>query len=1090
MKVYDFSKRELTEMPLINESSKFEYILDNNLITQIEEIPQTCTKLSLSNNKISFINSKLLSDLQMKYLDLSFNRIISLIGFEKFKLLEELNLSNNYIGDDQVNYLGSLSKLKTLNLSNNNLKNEEVKKIIYSIKSLQKINLSNNHIEQIIFDKSNGLIELELDNNKLNYLSFKTNNKSFDYLMYLSANENKLQAIDNISNLINLEYLSLSVNELKQINISKLTKLKYLQIKSNLLENVIIYKSNQLLQFIDISFNNINNFTIMGEFSSLKNLILDNNKLSTINFEENKNININNNINNNKFKNLELLDISFNLISNIKFLFLFKNVQKLNISFNNIDNLIDLLSLLKYFNQLKELNLIENEFNKNIYNVDVLNNSVFNNLNDYLNSPSVNNMYKDQLHSYRSCILINITNIICLDNINITKEEKNDAMKLSEYKLSSIDVKTSNFSIYNNTNSRNFKKFINISQENKIVSSYNSNYNKKELNSISDFNNYVIDSTISKDGEMNSKYIPNDKSNENNNENDIDIDININNKNKNKYYFDYIEINEDNNNNENNVLEENYKVSSSKKSKNSKSERKKINYVNKSPSDIKRTKEKDSFTELNTQIYNIKQDNDYSSRNKIMKSINSTNEEDKAKIYKMLSQTLYNLCDNKGYIYFKYYISLAEELVLEYNISPQLNEITKEIKSLVQSSLLPGKFHIKDILKIIKNKKYDIMYYTINQALKKKPSSLISQSIHLSQCIKKKALKKQEDDKENYDNEKNYTDFHLKIKQNQEYSKTSRKNNNDINSNINNNIYQKIYTYNNNDYKKPNKDFNILNTLKMKTPLLSVINNSNNNEKENDNIIINNNDNNQLNKGCFNILFQSCSELNKPPDLKNQLFLQNFLYFVNHISFPIHFKEAEQSFVISISSQEKEYKFVQAFMNNFKMINFELNKWYCHNYYIQIFENYESYEFLFEHSLLIFYSYYNEIIDNFFNDVYQIQDCYLMIEDNPLNLFQPNTSEDTRIVMLVLIQWNDYTEENKQVDNIVYNKNDNRYYFKNPFNWIGNFNNKNESKDNINSQNNGFNILVPVYIFSNIVFNNDDTSSFFKIYGNTANKTF
>ena len=60
--------------------------------------------------------------------------------------------------------------------------------------------------------------------------------------------------------------------------------------------------------------------------------------------------------------------------------------------------------------------------------------------------------------------------------------------------------------------------------------------------------------------------------------------------------------------------------------------------------------------------------------------------------------------------------------------------------------------------------------------------------------------------------------------------------------------------------------------------------------------------NDSLNKGCFNILFQSCSELEKLPDLKNQLFLQNFLYFINHISFPIHFKEAEQSFIITISS--------------------------------------------------------------------------------------------------------------------------------------------------------------------------------------------
>ena len=122
-----------------NKSSLFARKLE----TQIEEIPQTCSKLSLSNNKISFINSKFFSNLQLKYLDLSFNRIISLQGFEKFKLLEELNLSNNYIGDEQLNFLTYLTKIKTINLSNNNLRNEEVKNIIYKIKTLQKINLSN-----------------------------------------------------------------------------------------------------------------------------------------------------------------------------------------------------------------------------------------------------------------------------------------------------------------------------------------------------------------------------------------------------------------------------------------------------------------------------------------------------------------------------------------------------------------------------------------------------------------------------------------------------------------------------------------------------------------------------------------------------------------------------------------------------------------------------------------------------------------------------------------------------------------------------------------------------------------------------------
>ena len=189
----------------------------------------------------------------------------------------------------------------------------------------------------------------------------------------------------------------------------------------------------------------------------------------------------------------------------------------------------------------------------------------------------------------------------------------------------------------------------------------------------------------------------------------------------------------------------------STKNNNSNNEKRKNNYINNTPFQSKKEKEttKDnSFQDIFSQTYTLKQDNNYinnniNNKNKLNKTINGdTNEEEKGKIFKMLSQTLYNLCDNKGYIYFKFYISLAEELVLEYNISPQLNEMTKEVKNLVQSCLLPGKFHIKDILKIMRNKKYDSMYYTISQALKKKPSSLISQSIHLSQCIKKKALKK------------------------------------------------------------------------------------------------------------------------------------------------------------------------------------------------------------------------------------------------------------------------------------------------------------------------------------------------------------
>ena len=1103
MKVYDFSKRELTEMPLIEESAKFEYNLNNNLITQIEEIPQTCSKLSLSNNKISFINSKLFSNLQLKYLDLSFNRIISLQGFEKFKLLEELNLSNNYIGDEQLNYLSYLTKLKNMNLSNNNLRSEEIKNIINKIKTLQKINLSNNNIEQLIFEKSNGLIELDLDNNKINYLSFSCNiGDKFEFLIYLTANENRIQNIEGINNLINLEYLSLSVNEIRELNIKKLNKLKYLQLKSNLLENFIIYKNNQLLQYIDISFNNINSFTIFGECKALKNLILDNNKLGEISFGEIKNINqYNNDINvNNKFKNLELLDISFNLISDIKFLILFKNTQKINISFNNVDNIIDLLSMLKNFPKLKEINLIENEFNKNIYNTEILSNNIFNNINEYLDSPNINSMYKKQIISYRSCILININNISCLDNINVTKDEKMSALKLSEYKLNSIDLKSSNFSIYNN---KMENVFINVSpNNNKInIKPYN---NRKELNNNNDFNDLKIESSLSKEEGFNI---------ENNNEIDYS-EYSINNKKKYPYNNSNINENLINNKQPNKNLsipkkQDNYINNKNKNDENSLEDIDDINSLmnsnNNNENDIQTYDIKPEKNSLSKENYNKKNNIQLIENNK---EPNIITEEDKLKIYKMLYQTLFNLCDNKGYIYFKYFLSLAEELVQEYNISPQLNEMTKEIKLLMKSSLLPGKFHIKDLLKILQNKKYDTMYYIINEVLLKKPNSIISQSIHLSQCIKKRIIKK-EDDKENYENE---SDFHYnkfkisQISQNKEYAKSFDNNKKNVkNENIDNinDKFMNEHTYVNNNNINNNKNYNILNTLKMKTPLLSNYNNSSNQEQNtNENTLNTNNSQeiNQMNKGCFNILFQSSSELNKLPDLKSELFLQNFIYFINHISFPIHFNETEQSFIISISSQEKEFKFIQAFMSNFKMVNFELNKWYCHNYYKQIFENYESYEFLFEHSLYIFYSYYNEIIDNFFNDVFQVQDCFLMIEDNPLNLFDQNTDNNTKIVMLALIQWKNEENDNKNINNIVFNKNDNRYYFKNPFNWIGNNyiniknknNNKNKlnQKDNIYRNNNGFNILIPVYIFSNIIFNNSDTSSFIKMYNNTNNKTF
>lgn len=56
---------------------------------------------------------------QLKVLDLSHNRLISLEGLSACYSLKKLNLSYNYVADDQLKHLINLIKLKKIDLSHN-----------------------------------------------------------------------------------------------------------------------------------------------------------------------------------------------------------------------------------------------------------------------------------------------------------------------------------------------------------------------------------------------------------------------------------------------------------------------------------------------------------------------------------------------------------------------------------------------------------------------------------------------------------------------------------------------------------------------------------------------------------------------------------------------------------------------------------------------------------------------------------------------------------------------------------------------------------------------------------------------------------
>ena len=70
-------------------------------------------------------------------MNVSYNRLVSLSGIEKFKKLCELNISNNYLTDDQLNSLKMLNKINVLNLSNNNLKTNAICNLLSSLTALE-----------------------------------------------------------------------------------------------------------------------------------------------------------------------------------------------------------------------------------------------------------------------------------------------------------------------------------------------------------------------------------------------------------------------------------------------------------------------------------------------------------------------------------------------------------------------------------------------------------------------------------------------------------------------------------------------------------------------------------------------------------------------------------------------------------------------------------------------------------------------------------------------------------------------------------------------------------------------------------------
>ncbi|ODV64375.1 leucine-rich repeat domain-containing protein [Ascoidea rubescens DSM 1968] len=248
-------------------------VLSNNKIEVIGDLFDSSNNnlqlLDLSFNCIQSIDSPFKKLRNLKNLDLSYNKIKQITGFDNNNNLINLNLQNNFI--NHLDNLKNLTKLTRLNLMKNHL---TCLNPLNCLINLQELNLQKNKISDINGMRLNNLTKIDLSRNLIrsvslfdtqesfyfNFNNFNNYNKpKFSNLKSIRLNENKIEKIsikiDN-NKFTNLEFIDLSHNRIKKENNLQVNIAVNNDIKSHL---KIKLDGNQLSKYKIIPKNNVNN---------------------------------------------------------------------------------------------------------------------------------------------------------------------------------------------------------------------------------------------------------------------------------------------------------------------------------------------------------------------------------------------------------------------------------------------------------------------------------------------------------------------------------------------------------------------------------------------------------------------------------------------------------------------------------------------------------------------------------------------------------------------------------------------------------------------------------------------------------------
>jgi Leucine-rich repeat (LRR) protein len=298
----------------------------------------------------------------LKILHLFSNKITSIKfgNFIHLVKLKELKLDKNEIGSFEANTFIGLDSLIYLDLSANKIR-KIVNGAFDSLINVINLDLHLNdisRIEKTAFTDLQNLIYLNLDSNEISTLkNVRFNDKLFELslrfnlisnlseinsfsLNRLHISNNKIQTIDSIYWMPNLEHLDLSQNRLIKIgerSFSSLKMLNYLNLSRNKLDltsefnRISYFKIQTLLVNLDLSFNDIvyldSNVTFQS-MHSLKCLNLSNNRLKSIHPHAFGYL-----------FNLTILRLGFNRISSLKFLIKLNNLEYIDLEHNMLSSI-------------------------------------------------------------------------------------------------------------------------------------------------------------------------------------------------------------------------------------------------------------------------------------------------------------------------------------------------------------------------------------------------------------------------------------------------------------------------------------------------------------------------------------------------------------------------------------------------------------------------------------------------------------------------------------------------------------------------------------------------------------------------------